>query len=198
MCMAIFPMQISDYGTLHSSLFHSDVYFQEFILLDRPGPINHGKAWVRANVTLEAQERILGHIKMAYPLVSHVDHVVVATWYNISHSQYGWVCCNSVIVIIKLENLVSFFLYRQTHSRLCLQHMELMYMLFVFILMNGFQMAFSLELTLELNNWLDLGLNQHLLIRPISSILFLAICHAVCFTLHQDQMSMFLGCLCFS
>ena len=71
------------------------------LILDTSNPRSddHGEIWARNNVTLRTQEKILDHIKMAYPSVSHVDHVVVATWYNRRHTKYGWVCSYCIALL---------------------------------------------------------------------------------------------------
>ena len=43
--------------------------------------------WYRNETTPATLERILGHIKIAYPSVSQVDHALIVTWYNITSPQ---------------------------------------------------------------------------------------------------------------
>ena len=44
--------------------------------------------WYRNETTPATLERILGHIKIAYPSVSQVDHALIVTWYNITNPQF--------------------------------------------------------------------------------------------------------------
>ena len=44
--------------------------------------------WYRNEATPTTQERILGHIKRAYPSVSQVDNALIVTWYNITNPQF--------------------------------------------------------------------------------------------------------------
>ena len=101
--IVVVPLQISKDGAFIAPSFQVNVLSKTFFIaldpFDDPFPDDHGEIWARNYVTLRTQEKILDSIKMAYPSVSHVDHVVVATWYDISHREHGWVCSYCIVII---------------------------------------------------------------------------------------------------
>ena len=74
------PMQIYSDG-LRLSSFDVFVFWPGF-------NIDGGEIFYRNETTPSTLERILGHIKIAYPSVSQVDHVFIVTWYNITNTQF--------------------------------------------------------------------------------------------------------------
>ena len=82
--MLLIPMQIEKDGHLKSSQFYVDVFFSR-------SNFNTGEnsiVWARNTVTNKTQERIISHIKMAYPSVSQIDHALVVTWSNITNTNF--------------------------------------------------------------------------------------------------------------
>ena len=82
--MLFIPMQIEKDGHLKSSQFYVDVFFS-------PSSFNTGEnsiVWARNTVTNKTQEKIISHIKMAYPSVSQIDHALVVTWSNITNTNF--------------------------------------------------------------------------------------------------------------
>ena len=73
-------LQIFNDGLRFSS-FGVFVFWPVFI-------IDGGEIFYRNKTTPSTLDRILGHIKIAYPSVSQVDHVLVVTWYNITNTQF--------------------------------------------------------------------------------------------------------------
>ena len=71
---------------------HSDGFrFSSFVVLvfwSHDFDVDGGEIFYRNETTPTIQERILGHINIAYPSVTQVDHVLVVTWYNITEPQF--------------------------------------------------------------------------------------------------------------
>ena len=77
-------MQIYIDGELYFSFICVDV-FKSWFYTDSGG---NSMIWYRNETTPATLKRILGHIKIAYPSVSQVDHALIVTWYNITNSQF--------------------------------------------------------------------------------------------------------------
>ena len=70
-------------GYLKVPSLRVNVFYSKII-----GSSGNSSIWYRNRVTIATKERILGHIKIAYPSVSQIDHVLVVTWYNIGNPQF--------------------------------------------------------------------------------------------------------------
>ena len=86
------PIQIIVDGSIQ---FSSNIWF-DVLWSDSGDPLNtdsgestlNGVIWYRNETTPTTLEKILGHIKRAYPSVSQVDHVFIVTWCNITNPQF--------------------------------------------------------------------------------------------------------------
>ena len=107
-------MQVFEDGQLHSSSFELRVFSTEFYHFN----IN-GKLFYRRSVTHEALEKIVSHIQMAYPSVSHIDHAVIATWYRVTNTQLNNGKVSSHIYCIVFVQHHLSISYRLPLSRLC-------------------------------------------------------------------------------
>ena len=70
-------------GYLGVSSFHVNGFYSIII-----GSSRNSSIWYHNRVTIATKERILVRIKIAYPSVSQIDHVLVVTWYNIGNPQF--------------------------------------------------------------------------------------------------------------
>ena len=71
-------------GELSFSSIRVDVFSSWFYT----GSRGNSMIWYRNETTPATLERILGHIKIAYPSVSQVDHALIVTWYNTTSPQF--------------------------------------------------------------------------------------------------------------
>ena len=94
--MLLIPMQIEEDGYLNSSQLYVDVFFSQSEFTIGENSI----VWARNTVTNKTQERIISHIKMAYPSVSQIDPALVVTWSNITNAYFhnGRVCNHNNIL----------------------------------------------------------------------------------------------------
>ena len=82
--MLLILMQIRSDGYLNSSKLYVDIFNSQSNFTIGENSI----VWARNTVTNRTQERIISHIKMAYPSVSQIDHALVVTWSNITNTNF--------------------------------------------------------------------------------------------------------------
>ena len=80
-------IQISVGGSIIFSSGLFEVFWSPRHTIDSVENTLNSVIWFRNETTPATLERILGHIKIAYPSVSQVDHALIVTWYNTTNPQ---------------------------------------------------------------------------------------------------------------
>ena len=67
-----------------------------------PRPPNGGNIWYGINSTEALLQQALGAIQCAYPSVSSIDFLLIATWDHIGYHRLGFdkVCVHSCVCVI--------------------------------------------------------------------------------------------------